>query len=44
MEFNLVHAGPGDLELLAAERPNLLREVHPELGTKIDESEEWTRE
>lgn len=43
MEFNLVYAGPDDVELLVAHRLSLLREVHPELETKIEESEEWTR-
>jgi GNAT superfamily N-acetyltransferase len=44
LEFNLVFAGPDDVELLVAHRLNLLREVHPELETKIVESEELTRE
>ncbi len=44
MELNLVYAGPGDVELLVAHRLSLLREVHPELETKIEESGEWTRE
>jgi GNAT superfamily N-acetyltransferase len=44
LEFNLVYAGLEDVELLAAQRLNLLREVHPELGTKIEESEVRTRE
>ncbi len=44
MEFNLVYAGPDDVDLLVVHRLNLLREVHPELETKIQESEEWTRE
>ena len=44
MEFNLVHAGPDDVEVIVAHRLSLLREVHPELGTKINESEVWTRE
>ena len=44
MELNLVYAGQGDVELLVAHRLSLLREVHPELETKIEESGEWTRE
>ncbi|MDA4119930.1 MAG: GNAT family N-acetyltransferase [Thaumarchaeota archaeon] len=44
MGFNLAYAGPDDVDLLVEHRLNLLREVHPELGTKIQESEEWTRE
>ncbi len=44
MGFNLAFAGPEDVDLLVGHRLNLLREVHPELETKIQESEDWTRE
>jgi GNAT superfamily N-acetyltransferase len=44
LEFSLVFAGPDDVDLLVAHRLNLLREVHPELETKIEESKVWTRE
>jgi GNAT superfamily N-acetyltransferase len=42
--FNLAYAELVDVDLLVSHRLNLLREVHPELETKIQESEEWTRE
>lgn len=44
MEFSLVLAGPDDVDLLVNLRLGLLREVHPELETKIEESEVWTRD
>lgn len=44
LEFNLFSAGPDDVELLVAHRLSMLQEVHPELGTKIEESGEWIRE
>lgn len=44
MEFSLVFAGPDDVDLLVKHRLGLLREVHPELETKIEESEVWTRD
>ena len=44
MEFSLVFAGHDDVDLLVKHRLDLLREVHPELETKIEESEPWTRE
>ena len=44
MEFSLVFAGPDDVDLLVEHRLGLMREVHPELETKIEESEVWTRQ
>ena len=44
MVFSIVFAGPDDVDLLAKHRIGLLHEVHPELETKIEESEVWTRE
>jgi GNAT superfamily N-acetyltransferase len=44
LEFDLVYAGPDDVELLVEQRLKMWREVHPELGMKIDEAEGWTRE
>jgi GNAT superfamily N-acetyltransferase len=44
LEFSLVFAGPDDVDLLVKHRLGLLREVHPELETKIEESEVWTRD
>ena len=44
MEFSLVFAGLDDADLLVKHRLGLLLEVHPELETKIQESEIWTRD
>ncbi len=44
MEFLLSHAGPGDVELLVTHRLNMWRDIHPEFGSKVDESEGLTRE
>jgi len=44
LEFNIIFAGPDDVDLLVKHRLGLLHEVHPELETKIEESEVWTRD
>ena len=42
--MRLSDAGSGDVELLVAHRLNMWRAIHPELASKVDESEELTRE
>lgn len=44
MRFKLSHAGPEDIDLLVAHRLNMWRDIHPEVGARIDESEHLTRE
>ena len=43
MNFTLSYAGPDDIDLLVAHRLNMWRDIHPELGTKVDEAERLTR-
>ena len=44
MEFHLSQARPDDLELLVAHRLGMWRDIHPEFGSKVDESEGLTRQ
>ncbi len=43
MPFTISYATAEDLELLVAHRLNMWRDIHPESGSKVDESEEATR-
>ena len=43
MDFRLSYAGPDDVDLLVAHRLNMWRDIHPEFGAKVDESEGATR-
>jgi GNAT superfamily N-acetyltransferase len=48
LAFRLSYATSKDLDLLVAHRLNMWRDIHPELGSKIDEStgatRRWVRE
>lgn len=44
MRFKLSYARPDDLDLLVAHRLNMWRDIHPELGEKVHESEKATRD
>ncbi len=43
MAFRISYAAADDIELLVAHRLNMWRDIHPELGSKVDESEDATR-
>ncbi len=43
MRFTITLAGPDDVELLVSHRLNMWRDIHPELGSKVDKSEGLTR-
>jgi GNAT superfamily N-acetyltransferase len=43
LRFRVSHAGLDDLDLLVTHRLNMWRDIHPELGMKVDESEGLTR-
>ena len=43
MVFRISRATKKDIELLVAHRLNMWRDIHPELGPKVDDSEEATR-
>ena len=43
MAFRLSYATSKDLDLLVVHRLNMWRDIHPELGSKIDESTDATR-
>lgn len=43
MKFRVSNAGLDDLDLLVAHRLNMWRDIHPEFGVKVDESEDLTR-
>jgi GNAT superfamily N-acetyltransferase len=43
LKFKLSVAGPDDVDLLVRHRLNMWRDIHPEFGTKVDESEATTR-
>ena len=43
MNFKLSYAGADDINLLVTHRLNMWRDIHPEFGAKVDESEGRTR-
>jgi GNAT superfamily N-acetyltransferase len=43
LKFRLTNAGLDSLDLLVQHRLNMWREIHPELGAKVEESEDRTR-
>jgi GNAT superfamily N-acetyltransferase len=43
LNFRLSYAGPADVDLLVAHRLDMWRDIHPEFGAKVDESEGPTR-
>ncbi len=44
VKFRVYFATPDDIDLLVAHRMNMWRDIHPELDSKIDESEKFTRD
>jgi GNAT superfamily N-acetyltransferase len=43
LKIKLSYVGPDDIDLLVAHRLNMWRDIHPEFGTEVDESEGPTR-
>jgi len=43
LNFRVSYAGPHDVDLLVAHRLNMWRDIHPEFGAMVDESEALTR-